>query len=557
MLALTLFYWRHFSFSGILPGDAADARYTTSLYEHWYLYFTGKVSLTENFFFYPTQNTLSFSDAYLIQGIFHSIFRLIDVSILSAWLMSTVAVHLLGVFSSYLIGKTLHFTFTARLVLICYWGFNSVIWVQRGHVQNLGYALIGYPILFSILWQRNKERNLGKLYFALAGISAILIGLSSAYALVFLVLIGGLIAIFFHLSLLRNLHNQRKFPWNIILKQYILEKLGFFKSGLKSYLLPLVSLVPFVILFLYCYVFSVDRITTRSPAEAAYYSPTFSEIAEVPPDNYVFGRIITRLFAYSFPAFGERYMGFTPTFLFLFAVSGIVITLFSSQKKRLAFLSILFFTIVFQEILVLRDGRGFNIWYLTGARLPFFDAIRGMSRIHQVQYMFGGLLISATISYFQNYFTTVPSRINSLIRRRNAMNGLGFLIAICLSLGEANSYYGSWNKSEMKPLSVVNQSKLSSCSSFILVPAQTQFDSRPWYLWLIDAQIYATEIQVPTVSGYSGGSPSNYGLDYSSYDALNKSIAASPYLKTIAKLCKLTPSTSKIGKNVWEVSVWE
>jgi hypothetical protein len=119
MLALTLFYWRHFSFSGILPGDAADARYTTSLYEHWYLYFTGKVSLTENFFFYPTQNTLSFSDAYLIQGIFHSIFRLIDVSILSAWLMSTVAVHLLGVFSSYLIGKTLHFTFTARLVLIC------------------------------------------------------------------------------------------------------------------------------------------------------------------------------------------------------------------------------------------------------------------------------------------------------------------------------------------------------------------------------------------------------------------------------------------------------
>ena len=250
-------------------------------------------------------------------------------------------------------------------------------------------------------------------------------------------------------------------------------------------------------------------------------------------------------------------MGFTPTFLFLFVVSGILVTLFRSQKKRLTFLGILFFTIVFQEILVLRDGRGFNIWYLTGARLPFFDAIRGMSRIHQIQYMFGGLLISASISYFQNYFINVPSRINSLMRRRTAMNGLGFLIAICLSVGEANSYYGSWDRSEMKPLSVINQSELSSCSSFILVPTKTQFDSRPWYLWLIDAQIYATEMQIPTVSGYSGGSPSNYRLDYSSHDALNKSIAASPYLKTIPKLCKLTPSTSNVGKTTWEVSAWE
>jgi hypothetical protein len=556
-IGLTAFYWRHLSFTSPLPGDAADARYTTSLYEHWYLFFTGKSSISSNFFFYPTVNTLSFSDAYLIQGIFHSTFRFFGLTILQAWLLATVAIHFVGVFSSYLLGKTLNFNFVARLLLIIFWGFNSVIWVQRGHVQNLGYSLIGYPVLFSILWYRTRYETKSKWYLWIAGVSAIAIGLSSAYALVFLVLIGILISFFSKL-----LGNSSLIKDNIFLSREKLTRnlvLVFttFRKHFRYYFFSYVGMLPFALLFAYLYVFSADRITTRSPAEASYYSPTFSEIAEVPPNNYVFGKIVTRIFANSFPAVGERHMGFTPTFLLLFLGAVMYVLYVRKITKTNSFLLILSLAILFQEILVLRDARGFNLWYLTGARLPFFDAIRGISRIHQIQYMFGGILISAVLTQFVRNELPKLRKLKELANGKYSIGVLGFLLAICLSIGEASSYYGSWSSNEMKPIQVVNESQLDNCSAFILLPDKSQFEARPWYLWLIDAQIYATEVQVPTVSGYSGGTPSLYKLDYSSPDALNSSIEESRYLNEITDLCKLTPVEDRTAQSKWEVSKWK
>ena len=174
LLLLIFFYlfWRKATFTGNLPGDAADARYTTSLYEHWYSYFSDRSSLSGNFFFYPTKNTISFSDGYLFQGIIHSVFRLYGYSILRAWLLATVITHLIGTYSAYFLGKIFQFNYFSRLILIVFWSFNSVIWVQRGHVQNLAYPLMGYPILFSVLWFRNRGKRYSQFLFWLAGFSA-------------------------------------------------------------------------------------------------------------------------------------------------------------------------------------------------------------------------------------------------------------------------------------------------------------------------------------------------------------------------------------------------
>ena len=501
-------YWKKafFNSSGLLPGDNADARYTTSLYEHWHLFFTGNLKLTENFFFYPIQNSMSFSDAYLLQGMIHSIFRFGGIETINAWLYTSILIHLIGSYSAVLISHRLKLNAIASSALITFWGFNSVIWVQRGHIQNLAYPLIGYVLLHFINNRQSVKRKI-IIWRSVTLNFLILIGLSSAYPFVFTILYA--VIGFLTLTFLRkkwrlgSFFDLKKTP-RIQIEELLL------KAKTSINVIPLISTIPITYLFSYVYLISANTITTRSPAEASYYSPTFSELLESPPFNPVYGKITSSLFENSFPPTGERYMGFTPLFFFLFLFASWRVWLkYRSDKNNFNLtIWVLALTVIIAEVLVLRDGRGFNFWYLTGSRLPFFDAIRGMSRIHQTQYMLGGLLIAIYLNKSLN-FEKVKRNISSLI-----VTILIVVFSVILALQESNSYYGSWQSSEMTPISS-NLKIPNFCESFIIIPTAPMFETRPWYLYLIDAQIIATNSKIPTYTGYSGGVPEGYNIDFS------------------------------------------
>ena len=545
----SIWYWKNFVFNplNLLPGDNADARYTTSLYEHWFLFFSGHVNLTENYFFYPVENSMSFSDAYFLQGILHSIFRFSGVNIVNAWLFSSILIHLIGSYSAVLISKRLKLNWIASSVLITFWGFNSVIWVQRGHIQNLAYPLIGYVVLHFI--KKPQVKNRKYIIERCAALNfLILIGLSSAYPFVFFVLY--LTVGFFTIYLLQT-------SWKLkLISQYVKFRIITFSDLVSRIrnsvnLIPLLSTIPIAYLFIHIYLLSANRVTTRSPAEASYYSPTFSELLETPPSNRVYGKITTPLFQNSFPPTGERYMGFTPVFLmlFIFAAWKAWLKFKSDRSERNLFVWALALTIIIVELLVLRDGRGFNFWYLTGSRIPFFDAIRGMSRVHQTQYMFGGLLIALYLN----------KRVN-LSRIKNSLRfAAGLLLALFFSLGlilqESNTYYGSWTADDMTPISK-NIEIPKTCDSFALIPTKPIFETRPWYLYLIDAQIIATNSRIPTITGYSGGTPLRYNIDFSTEEKASKTTL--DYIRglNLSNVC-LVELRKYQGKIDWKITNYD
>jgi hypothetical protein len=143
----------------------------------------------------------------------------------------------------------------------------------------------------------------------------ILIGLSSAYPFVFFILyltIGFSTIYLLQTSWKLKLISQ-SVKFRIITFSNLVSRI---RNSIN--LIPLLSTIPIAYLFIHIYLLSANRVTTRSPAEASYYSPTFSELLETPPYNRVYGKITTSLFQNSFPPTGERYMGFTPVFLMLF-----------------------------------------------------------------------------------------------------------------------------------------------------------------------------------------------------------------------------------------------
>ena len=536
LLFLLILFWRHLSFSniGLLPGDALDSRYTTSLYEHWYLYFQGKIGLTENYFFYPEKNSMAYSDAYLFQGILHSFFRFAEISLLNSWLIASVLTHAIGAYSSILISRVLKFSLLPTLIFTTFWGFNSVIWVQRGHLQNLAYPLIGYTIYFFLKFLYAKKPRMKQIYLSLSLNVSIVSALSASYSFVFLtiyLLLGCLV--FLVLS-----KQSKKEHIKMLIKQ------AFYSS--KKYKMSLISCLPAIYLFLYIYVLSPTHLTTRSAFEAAYYSPTFSEIIEVPPNNYAFGKITGKLFASALPGAGERYMGFTFSFLMLLVLTGFILYKKIGSKvpknENHKIILTLFITVIVVEMLVLRDARGFNFWYLTGAQLPFFNAIRGMSRIHQTQYMTGGLVIALIlhnqIYYFRENFVRKTLKINKKLQKLS----IGLLI-LSLPLFEANSYYGTWKPKAMNPITI-DEVELANCSAFALILDDKQLATKPWYEYVIDSQILATNIQIPTITGYSGGQPLNYVIDYSSEESLKLSILRYIKSKAIDGVCLLKKETN-------------
>ena len=60
----------------ILPGDRYDVVISTTILEHWYLFFGGHADWSQVNYFYPYTRTIAQTDAYFLLGIAYAPFRL-------------------------------------------------------------------------------------------------------------------------------------------------------------------------------------------------------------------------------------------------------------------------------------------------------------------------------------------------------------------------------------------------------------------------------------------------------------------------------------------------
>ena len=99
-LSLTLFPFLVIlrdSWNGKYFGDPYDSRLEWVLYEHWYRFFLGERNLTDTLFFYPYTKSLGLSDAYLINGIIHSVYRILGFEPIESWKITNQTLILISI----------------------------------------------------------------------------------------------------------------------------------------------------------------------------------------------------------------------------------------------------------------------------------------------------------------------------------------------------------------------------------------------------------------------------------------------------------------------------
>ncbi|CAB4918740.1 unannotated protein [freshwater metagenome] len=558
-LVCSLWFWRHTDLlgHGFLPGDNGDARFTMVLYEHWYQFFTGHTGLSQTLFFYPTHDTLVFSDSFFLQGFIHSIFRGAGFGMLNAWLVTTVLVQLFSAYSAVLIAHKLKLRAIPGAVLVIYWGYNSTMWAQSTHVQHVLYPFVGWIILAGFGFMHAQTFRGKILYLTLALNLSLLLALSSIYAFIFSLLYSGLgaaIYIFWCAS-------KNKLHDNILLNLKLFLQRSFkridFKNLLKTILVPIILSIPLTFIFLKIYVFDTSFRTVREASTVSFFSPTFTDFFNPPSDNLLFGRVLQKLFSYGLPGTGEPGMGFTPAFLAILLVT-IAIAMrknLSINRELLRVPLMILVSVSFVELLILKDARGFSFWFLTFEQLPGFNSLRALSRIHTFQYMMASLAVAVILDKLIDYFS--PSgRIGKVHFNSRLLKISLPLVVVVLILAESTPNVGRWTADELKIVSIAKKSKadFAQCKSFSVVPSDAQIRQRAMYAWIIDAQVLSALYSKPTLQGYSGGEPTDYGIDTSSTSqVLEASIKNVIATKNLVDSCLLYPINKENIKTKWKV----
>jgi len=543
-LANSLWFWRHINFSGkgSFPGDVGDARYTTVLYEHWYQFLTGHTALSQTLFFYPTHDTLVFSDSFFLQGLVHSVFRFMGLNVINAWLISTVLLQLFSAYSAVVMAHKLKLRTLPGAILVIYWSYNSTMWAQTSHVQHVMYPFIGWIILacFGYIRARTPIQKTG--YLALTLNLILILALSSTYPFIFLL-------VFLCLgTLLYALKNFSKF--HHITKSHLI-------TFLKATSLPILLSLPLLFVFLKIYILDTNYSTDREATAVSFFSPTLTDVIEVPSDNLVFGRVTQKLLSYGLPGTGESGMGFTPFFLLLLFISaGIMLRkIIKIDKKLMTTPVVLLIVAAIVELLILKDARGFSFWFLTFEQLPGFGSLRALSRIHTFQYMAGALAIAIILNKYIDNFGPLK-KIGRVKLNQSLIILMSPLLIFALIVAESTPNIGQWTAKEMHFVKITKKSEavFKNCESFSLVPSDVQMGKRPMFAWLIDAQVLSMDYSKPTLQGYSGGVPTDYGIDFSSTSQiLENSINKVVVSKNLNNSCLLFPINPEKVNTKWRV----
>ena len=543
-IANALWFWRNVSLSGrgFLPGDDGDARYTTALYEHWYQFLTRHTGLSQTLFFYPTHDTLVFSDSFLLQGLVHSVFRFMGLNVLNAWLISTVLLQLFSAYSAVVMAHKFKLRTLPGAILVIYWGYNSTMWAQTSHVQHVMYPFVGWILLAGLGYANAHTQKRKAAYLALTLNLILILALSSTYPFIFLLVFVCLGALVYSIKNFSKFHQ--------ITQSHLI-------AFLKDVSPPIIFSLPLLFIFLKIYILDTNYSTDREATAVSFFSPTFLDIFNPPIDNLVFGRVIQKVLSNGIPGTGEPGMGFTPVFLFLLLITVLIVfrKLSAVNGKSIAVTTILLLVVVIVELLILKDARGFSFWFLTFEQLPGFGSLRAISRMHTFQYMAGSLVIALTLNKYFELFGP-PKNIGKVKLNQTAITLLMPLLIFTLIVSESTPNLGHWKAQDMKFVKIAknSQDNFKNCDSFSLVPSDVQMGKRPMYAWLIDAQMLSMEYSKPTLQGYSGGVPAEYGIDFSSTSqVLEKSIKQVVASKNLRNSCLLFPVQIDKVKTKWRV----
>lgn len=473
---ITTLYTYRSTLNGYMFGDPFDARLQMVLHEHWYRVFTFQTTLRDTEFFYPYEYGLGFSDVFLVQGFIHSILRFFGFSMQNSWIATNLFLVVVGNLGWIALANKIIKNKIFSILFIIVTHISLAFYAHFTYQANtVGYTFIAWFVVFVIQAKNKIEANHDKInIYSIYLITILLIYALSCWYVVFFILINS----FFYLiaSLITNSDRKKIKKILISFKNYLNFKIWFYLSPIYLGL---------IFIFLYIYL-PVQGSPDRPIIEMIDGSPRVSDLLNsARNDQAVFSSIYEYL---NLTAEVERRMGL-----------GIILPLF--------FLIVLF--------LILKNHRIFSFEFklVTSMLMTYlyFVVVTPNFSLHRL--FFENILGFNSIRYPFRYLIVMSFLLLILIFKmvdriaitRNKKYFFYFL-SIILVLDQFRFQWNGWNFEDYKNndlLSFANEVQ-ENCDYFY-------YDTPGgWWYDQIEAMIFAYQIGIPTVNGYSGGYPRQY-----------------------------------------------
>jgi len=501
------------------PGDRGDARLVAYLMEHWYRVFQGLASWRSPAMFYPVEGAIGYADLVLGYGIVYSALRTVGLGIFEAAEFTIIFFNFLNYLVCFvLLSKVLRFNLFASIAGAAFFAFNSPKLMQMGHSQLQPIWFLPLAMIGIVLLVQKRETLTQKQAFALIALSSLSVALQ---------LLTGFYPGWFFLFwstlflIVTLLFTQTRNLVFDVVKRFWLAMAG-------GVALLLVALIPFVLAYLPIF----KSAGARSYKETLVLIPVGWSFLMMGHRNYLWGTLTSALNAdQSISAETHIGIGLIPTLawlaLVMFALTYLCgplrISALSALKTdptqrpqkyakgrrefsavsetNLLLLSQLIIATCLVYLLGLRYWNDFSPWQFVYAYVPGGQVVRAVARYALV------LALPMSIA-FAFLIDRISRRIHS--RVLFAVLFVFTVFGIEEQFAHKEGSGGFSISAENRYLNRLAQSLPDNCSSFYvgLDPPTLH----PQLEYQLDAMYVSIIKNVPTLNGYSGSLPANFGL---------------------------------------------
>lgn len=349
-----------------LPGDRYDVVISTTILEHWYLFFTGQADWSQVNYFYPYARTIAQTDAYFLIGIAYLPFRLAGFDpFLSAEFANFTLRGCGFIFSYLLFRRVFSFSFYWALLAAGLFTLNSALASHSSRIQLISLAFA--PLVALLLWnavQAFMEGNAKRFRRngAAAGLLYGLWCLTCFYVAWFFAYFVTAAAVIMFIWIGK--------PGR---KQFLRQLMAQYRSVLAVLGATALGMAPFV----YAFLPKSREVGVRSYESVLANTVPWQDVLQVGHDNLMFGQLYNSLLSVISPSYkpvGEyATTGFAPILFFLF-VAGCFQLWRARRRTQLVVLPALALATVVTWALTLRLG-GHSGWFFVYGLFPGAKAL--------------------------------------------------------------------------------------------------------------------------------------------------------------------------------------
>ncbi len=484
-------FFRDFLLSGfdLVPGDRLDARLIVYIHEHLFQWLLGNARLTSPDIYHPQANVLGYSDAFLLDLLPYSAFRMMGLDpYLSIMTMFLALSGLCFVCVTILLNGFLRaniFLALAGAILITFPN-NLYFKTESGHLQFFTLYYIPGIILLGLWSVKDFPKIASRSVAGVAATSTLFaLLLATGYYTAWMFAMTALLAI----TAIGVARRHDVFRFLALNARPLAILFGFAAAGFA------IGLIPFVLIYL-----PVVRIFPSRPfQEFILRAPGIGDMANVSAWNLVWGSLASALLGGARAGNPELALAITPGMTLAFlafaqaAMRGKLDDGANSPRTHLyalAGLSVL----LGSWLLTLKVG-AFSGFWIAFQTLPGAGAIRAGERVQLVANLW---VASALVLMIHRW---IAKESGASCVRRYLLSGV--ILALCI-VEQLNLRENELSRStELAELGTVPAPPLS-CQSFLMKKFGPVRE--------VDAMWISLETGLPTLNGRSGGAPPGWGL---------------------------------------------